>query len=99
MGEERSLLLGKMPPEQIVETARRHGARRVRMFGSVARGTQTSESDLDLLVELEPGRDLFDLIEMKRELEGALGRSVDVVTEGALSPYIREKVLREALPL
>ena len=99
MSVERAPFYGKMSPERIVETARQHGARSVRVFGSMARGTHTDESDLDLLVEFEPGRDLFDLIELKRELEEALGRSVDIVTERSLSPYIREKVLREAMPL
>lgn len=69
------------------------------MFGSVARGTDAEGSDLDLLVEFEPGRDLFDLIELKYELEKVSGRSVDVLTERSLSPHIREKVLREAIPL
>jgi predicted nucleotidyltransferase len=85
--------------EWVVETARRHGAGRVRVFGSVGRGTATGESDLDLLVEFEPGRDLFDLVAFKQELEEGLGRKVDVVTEASLSPHIREEVLREAVPL
>lgn len=84
---------------EILEVARRHGAGRVRMFGSCARGQQTPDSDIDLLVELEPGRDLFDLIELKQELEKKLRRRVDVLTEQSLSPYIREEVLREARPL
>ncbi|HET7272454.1 MAG TPA: nucleotidyltransferase family protein [Rubrobacter sp.] len=79
-----------------MEAARRHG---VRVFGSVARGTDAEGSDLDLLIEFEPGRDLFDLIELKDELEEVSGRSVDIVTERSLSPHIREKVLREAMPL
>lgn len=99
MTSESNRLLGLAQAERVVEIARRHGARNVRVFGSVVRGTDTEHSDLDLLVELEPGRDLFDLIELKEELEGALGREVDVVTEGALSPYLREKVLREAVAL
>lgn len=65
----------------------------------MARGTDAEGSDLDLLVEFEPGRDLFDLIELKDELEKVSGRSVDVVTERSLSPHIREKVLREAILL
>ncbi|HEX2741820.1 MAG TPA: nucleotidyltransferase family protein [Rubrobacter sp.] len=88
-----------MSRERVVETALRHGVRSVRVFGSVARGTDAEGSDLDLLVEFEPGRDLFDLIELKYELEEVSGRSVDVVTEKSLSPHIREKVLREAMPL
>lgn len=84
---------------RIAEIARRHGARNVRVFGSVGRGTDTAGSDLDLLIELEEGRDLFDLIELKQELEEFCGRDVDVVTENGLSPYIRERVLREATPI
>jgi hypothetical protein len=84
---------------EILEVARRHGARRVRVFGSYARGQQRPDSDIDLLVELEPGRDLFDLVELKQELEERLHRRVDVLTEQSLSPYIRDEVLREARPL
>lgn len=83
----------------ILEIARRHGASRVRVFGSYARGQETDKSDLDLLVELDPERDLFDLADLKSELESRLGRRVDVVTENGLSPYIRAGVLREARPL
>jgi len=91
--------LGNISRERVAEAASRHGVRRVRVFGSVARGADTQESDLDLLVEFEPGRDLFDLIELKSELEDLSGRSVDIVTERSLSHHIREKVLREAIPL
>ncbi|MDP9426997.1 MAG: nucleotidyltransferase family protein [Actinomycetota bacterium] len=88
-----------LAPESLVETAARHGARNVRVFGSVARGTATERSDLDLLVDMEPGRDLFDLVAFKQEIEEVLGRQVDVLTENSLSPYLREKVLHEAVPL
>jgi len=71
----------------------------VRIFGSYLHGTQKDESDIDLLVDLEPGRGLFDLVAMKRDLEREIGKHVDVVTEGALSPYIQEGILREARPL
>ncbi len=83
----------------IVESAARHGARNVRVFGSWARGTATPESDLDLLVELARGRDLFDLVALKHEIEAETGRRVDVVTEMSLSPYLRDDVLREAVAL
>lgn len=99
MSGKLSRSFGNISRERVAETARRHGVRSVRVFGSVARGTDTQESDLDLLVEFEPGRDLFDLIELTSELEDLSGRSVDVVTERSLSHYIREKVLREATPL
>ena len=92
-------LPGNLAPENLVETAARHGARNVRVFGSMARGTATERSDLDLLVDMEPGRDLLDLVALKLEIEEAVGRRVNVLTENSLSPYLREKVLREAVPL
>ncbi|HEV8603963.1 MAG TPA: nucleotidyltransferase family protein [Tepidisphaeraceae bacterium] len=85
--------------EEIAEVARRHGARTVRIFGSVARGTATPRSDLDLLITLDSRRSLIDLIAIKHELEDLLGRRVDVVTEAALSPYLRDEVLREAIAI
>jgi uncharacterized protein len=92
-------LPGGLAPERLIETAARHGARNVRVFGSVARGTAAKNSDLDLLVDMEPGRDLLDLVALKREMEEALGLRVDVLTENSLSPHLRERVLREAVPL
>lgn len=85
--------------EEILRIASAHGAQNVRVFGSVSRGEAGTESDVDLLVKLEPGRSLLDLIAIKQELEDLLGREVDVVTEDAVSPYIREQVLKEAVSL
>lgn len=79
--------------------ARRHGIVRVRVFGSRAAGGATGSSDLDLLVDLRPERDLLDLVGFKLDLEKMLGCEVDVVTEGALSPYLRARILRRARPL
>lgn len=81
---------------EILRVARSHGARRVRVFGSVARGEDRPDSDLDILVDLEPGRDLLDIVAIKQGLEELLGRPVDVVTERSISPYLRDEVLREA---
>jgi predicted nucleotidyltransferase len=83
----------------ILRVAAAHGASRVRLFGSVARQQSRSDSDIDLLVELQPGRSLLDLIAIKQELEDLLGQTVDVVTEAAVSPYFREQVLSEAVAL
>jgi predicted nucleotidyltransferase len=91
-----------VPPRQageIRQLASRHGVRSLRVFGSRATGRSGPLSDLDLLVEFEPGRDLLDLIGFKQDVEALLSCSVDVVTEAALSPYLRERVLREAVPL
>lgn len=79
--------------------AARHGGRNVRIFGSVARGDAGPESDVDFLVDLEPGRSLFDLGAMLVELQEVIGCKVDVVTENGLKARIRERVLREAIPL
>ena len=72
---------------------------RVRVFGSMARGDAGAESDVDLLVELEHGRTLLDLGALLMDLQDLLHRKVDVLTEAALHPKIREQVLREAVPL
>jgi len=85
--------------EEILAIAARHGARRVRVFGSVARGEETRSSDLDLLVEFEPGRSLLDQIALAQDLKDLLGREVDVVTEKGLHWYVKERVCREAVPL
>jgi predicted nucleotidyltransferase len=81
--------------EKIAPILRRLGVRRASVFGSLARGEGNEESDVDLLVELEPGRSLLDLAELKVELEEVLGRRVDVITYDSLHPLLRERVLRE----
>lgn len=85
--------------EQILKIAAKHGARNVRVFGSVARGEADEKSDIDFLVELEPGRSLLDHAALLVELEELLGHRVDVVTERGLRPRVRERVLREAVAL
>lgn len=83
----------------IIDLARSHGASEVRIFGSHARFETTPESDVDLLVCLEPGRDLLDLVALKQDVEELLNRPVDVVEEEGLSPYLRDEILRQARPL
>lgn len=73
--------------------------RDVRVFGSVARGEAGASSDLDLLVDVEPGRSLLDVIAFWQALEETLGSRVDVVTEGGLSPYLRDRIHADAVPL
>jgi uncharacterized protein len=85
--------------DAIRRIARHHGASRLRVFGSVARGQPLPSSDLDLLADFEPQRDLLDVAGFKLDLEALLGCKVDVVEEASLSPYIRQDVLREAQPL
>lgn len=79
--------------------AARHGARHLRIFGSVARGEDRPGSDVDVLVSMDSGRDLLDLIALEQELAEALGRPVDVVTDDGLSPYLKERIQREAVAL
>lgn len=83
----------------VLDLVRRHGGHSVRIFGSRARGEGSSSSDLDLLVEMERGRSLLDLIDMERELKTALQMKVNVLTPGSLSPYLRERVEETAIPL
>jgi len=91
--------LVKAHREQILDTAARHGAHNVRIFGSVARGEAGPESDLDILVNLEQGKSLMDHAALVVDLEALLGCRVQVATERGLRTRIRERVLREAKPL
>ena len=91
------LLVGKRG--DILRLAERYGACNVRVFGSVARGDAEADSDIDLLVDMQPGRSLLDLGGLWWDLNQLLGVHVDVVTEKGLRPRIRERVLREVIPL
>ena len=83
--------------EEILDPALRHGAEDLRVFGSLAGGEGGEDSDLDLLVTLAKGRSLLDFTALKHELEDLVQRPVDVVTEKALSPYLRERIVSEAV--
>lgn len=85
--------------EAILRIAKEHGASNVRIFGSLARGEARSDSDMDILVNLEEGRSLLDHAALVIELEELLNCKVDVITERGLKKKIREKVLKEAVPL
>ena len=85
--------------EEILRIAERRGALAVRVFGSVARGEAKEGSDLDLLVEWEPGRDLLDHAGLVQDLEELLGVKVHVGTEKSLHWYVRDPILGEATPL
>ncbi len=85
--------------QELLKIAHQHGATGLRVFGSRAHDEARDDSDLDLLVTLEPGRSLLDLIAIKQDLEDLLGCAVDVVTEQSLSPYFRDRVLSTAVPL
>jgi hypothetical protein len=84
---------------EIISIAERNGGRKVRVFGSLARGDSGMDSDVDFLIELEPERSLLDIVAIKQDLEDLLQRKVDVVTESAVSPYIRKEIVRQAISL
>jgi predicted nucleotidyltransferase len=84
---------------EILDLAARYGVTDVRVFGSMARGDADGSSDVDLLVRPLPATSLFDLGGLLMDAQDLLGRPVNVVSEGALAPGIREWVLREALVL
>ena len=83
---------------EVLRIAARHGARDVRLFGSVARGEADESSDIDFLVEFEPGSSLFDLLHISEDLEALLGVPVDVVSAGGLKERDAH-IRREATPL
>ena len=83
----------------IYAIARKHKAGKVYVFGSCARKEETPDSDVDLLVELESGASLFDLMDLQDEYEKLLQCKVDVVSRRGLNPYLRDNVLNEAVTL
>jgi hypothetical protein len=85
--------------DEILHVAARRGARHVRVFGSVVRGDADERSDVDFLVDLEPGRSLLDLGGLLMDLQDLLGRPVDVLTERGLKARIRGRVPEEAITL
>ena len=85
--------------EEMLKLATEHGARNLRVFGSVARGEANENSDLDLLVDWEPGRSLLDHSGLVQDLQELLGIKVHVGTEKSLHWYVRDRILREAAPL
>lgn len=84
---------------EILRIAGQYGATNIRIFGSTARGEGGPDSDIDLLIDLEHGRSLLDLIAIKQDLQDLLGCEVDVVTEAAISPRIRDEIIHQAVNL
>lgn len=84
---------------EILRIAADHGAKNVRVFGSRARGEGRTESDIDLLIDLDDGRSLIDLIGLEHAIEDLTHLEVDAVTTRGLSPYLRDRILAEAIPL
>ena len=89
----------KQKRAEIISITEQYGGRKVRVFGSLARGDSGMDSDVDFLIELAPERSLLDIVAIKQDLEDLLQRKVDVVTESAVSPYIRREIIRQAISL
>ena len=85
--------------DEILRIAARHGARNVRVFGSVARGEDRADSDVDLLVEMEDQRSLLDLVGLEQDLQELLQRKVDVLTDESIHPAIRARITADARTL
>ncbi len=85
--------------EHIKKIAQKHGADNIRVFGSISRGEEGPDSDIDFLVDFEADRSLFDLVGLKLELEELLGYKVDLVTEGGIHRLISSRIMKEAVPL
>lgn len=81
----------------LAELCERNGISRLRLFGSVARGEDSDGSDIDLIAYFTDRKSLLDLVRIEREFSERLGRKVDLLTEGAISPYLRERILRSSL--
>lgn len=85
--------------KEILKIAKSYGAKSLKVFGSCARGEDNTDSDIDLLIELEGGRSLLDIVAIKHEIESLTQRKVDVVTEKGIHWYIKDRILDEAVTL
>jgi uncharacterized protein len=79
----------------LVDICRQNDVRRVGVFGSMARGEATEQSDVDLLVEFSARKSLLALVALERKISAAIGRKVDLLTEAAISPYLRDRIKQE----
>ncbi len=89
----------RLQRQAILQVAARHGAHNVRVFCSIVRGDDQHDSDVDLLVDVEPGRTLLDIIGLEQDLAELLERDVDVLTDAGLSPYLAKRIRTEAQAL
>jgi predicted nucleotidyltransferase len=92
-------ILRREKKAEIVRLAEKRGCRNIRVFGSVATGENRPDSDVDFLVDLEPGRTIFDLAGFLGDVRDLLGTEIDVVESRSIHPYIRDRVLAEAIRL
>ena len=81
--------------ESLIKICRENDVATISLFGSMARGEETEKSDIDLLVKFRKRKSLLGVVKLERELSDALGRKVDLLTEGAISPYIRDNIFHD----
>lgn len=81
--------------QKLIEICQQHQVTKIGLFGSMARGEMTDQSDIDLLVKFSEKKSLLSLVRLEREVSNALGREVDLLTEAAISPYLRDRIMRE----
>lgn len=94
-----TLDLMKSRRDEILAIAAKHGAANIRIFGSVVRGEDRDDSDVDVLVDMADDRSLYDLVGLQQDIESLLGRKADVLTTDSLHPRLKDRILAEALPL
>ncbi len=80
----------------LVDILRKHGAKRIEIFGSLARGDATTKSDIDVIVEFKERKSLLELVDIEQELEEKLGKKIDLLTREAISPYLINRIKKEA---
>lgn len=79
----------------IIKVLKKHNVKRAAIFGSIARGEATEESDIDIVIEFEGRKSLLDLVDLKLELQELLGKKVDVITYNSINPLLKEQILNE----
>lgn len=87
--------MNKSDQDKIISICRKNDVSMIGIFGSTARGEATASSDLDLLIKLSKPKSLLSLVKLERNLSEAIGQKVDLLTEGAISPYLKERILKE----
>jgi hypothetical protein len=80
---------------KLVEICRQNDVSKIGVFGSMARGEATEQSDIDLIVEFSKRKSLLALVALERQMSETLGRRVDLLTEAALSPYLRDTIMND----
>lgn len=87
--------MNKADRDKIINICSQNDISMIGLFGSAARGDATESSDIDFIVKLSKPKSLLSLVKLERELSEAIGQKVDLLTEGAISPYLRDRILRE----